>query len=64
MGRVELPAIPHGYALGGSTLTVPAAALGRGGLVAQIEDEGTDADFLPDCDVSNEIARWVEPVCP
>lgn len=64
LARIDLPAIAAGYALGGMTVSVPASALGKGGLVARIVDEGTDADFLPDCDLSNEAASWADPICP
>lgn len=64
VASTTLASIPAGYANAGIEFELTPADLGRDGFVAVVEDDGSDADFLPDCNTGNQQAGWTEVECP
>lgn len=58
-----LDAIPAGSAIAGETTELPVEDVGTGGYLLRVDDDGTGAGALTECDEDNNTAVYADSIC-
>lgn len=58
-----LPAVPAGESLAGETAEIPVEDVGTGGYLLRVDDDGTGAGALTECDEDNNTDAYTDSIC-